>query len=169
MAEAQKSLSNSFQSNRRPLLQDFCYEIPWANAKIGKLNATPLFAMSTTMFRKRLPPKRILIAEDDLMVATLCAWLLPWTATQSKWMKTEKKHWLCSSLEHDLVITGFKLSNMDGLELAEAITQSTPVILLTDHADAITTGGGPVSNVDVVLRRPCRLKSFRRPLDKFFS
>ena len=64
--------------------------------------------------------------------------------------------------KHHLVITDFKLSNMDGLELAEAITQSTPVILLTDHADAITTGGGPVSNVDVVLRRPCRLKSFRR-------
>jgi DNA-binding response OmpR family regulator len=67
--------------------------------------------------------------------------------------------------KHHLVITDFKLSNMDGLELAEAIkkcSQSTPVIVLTDHADAITTGGGPVSNVDVVLRRPCRLKSFRR-------
>ena len=96
--EAKRVFLTRFNQTGAPLLRDFCYEIPWANAKIGKLNATPLFAMSTTMFRKRLPPKRILIAEDDLMVATLCAWLLPWTTTQSKWMKTEKKHWLGSNL-----------------------------------------------------------------------
>jgi CheY-like chemotaxis protein len=63
---------------------------------------------------------------------------------------------LFESGKHDLVITDFKMSNMDGLELAEAIkkcSQSTTVILLTDHVEAITAAGGPVSNVDIVLRK----------------
>jgi hypothetical protein len=58
-----KELSNHFNQTGAALLWDFCYEIPRVNAKIGKLNATALFAMPTTIPEKRLPPKRILVAE----------------------------------------------------------------------------------------------------------
>jgi CheY-like chemotaxis protein len=73
--------------------------------------------------------------------------------------------------KHDLVITDFKMSNMDGLELAEAIKKSspsTPVILLTDHVEAIMAAGGPVSNVDIVLRKPCSVRELQAALESSF-
>jgi CheY-like chemotaxis protein len=74
--------------------------------------------------------------------------------------------------KHDLVITDFKMANMDGLELAEAIKRifpATPIILLTAHAESITAAGGPVSNVDVLLRKPCSVRELQDSLEKIFA
>jgi CheY-like chemotaxis protein len=72
---------------------------------------------------------------------------------------------------YDLVITDFKMANMDGLELAEAIKQrspSTPIILLTAYAEAVRSAGGEVSNVDLVLGKPCSIPELQAGLDKIF-
>jgi CheY-like chemotaxis protein len=73
--------------------------------------------------------------------------------------------------KHDLVITDFKMSNMDGLELAEEIKKrspATPVILLTAFVEAIKGIGGHVSNVDIVLGKPCSVLQLQAALEKLF-
>jgi CheY-like chemotaxis protein len=129
--------------------------------------------MSTTMIGKRLPPKRILVAEDDPIVAHTLRMALV-VDGHSVEMAEDGKQALAQfeAGKHDLVITDFKMATMDGLELAEAIkqrSQSTPVILLTAYNEAITAAGGPVSNVDIVLRKPCSVRDLQSALEKLFS
>jgi len=78
---------------------------------------------------------------------------------------------LFKTSEHDLVITDFKLSKMDGLELAEAIKQhspATPVILITAYAEKIDSGMGGVSNIDLLLRKPVSVADLHEALSKIF-
>jgi CheY-like chemotaxis protein len=72
---------------------------------------------------------------------------------------------------HDLVITDFKMSNMDGLELAEAIktrSPATPIILLTAYLEVIKGTDGKVSNVDVLVGKPCSIVDLQVALQKIF-
>ena len=67
------------------------------------------------------------------------------------------------------MITDFKMANMDGLELAEAIKKrspSTPMILLTAYAEAIKSRGGTVSNVDIVLGKPWSVMELQNALQR---
>src|SRR6516165_8085495 len=107
--------------------------------------------MPTTMLPKRLPAKRILVAEDDVMVAHSLRMALA-VDGHSVEMAEDGQQALArfESGKHDVVVTDFRMANMDGLELAEAIKKrspSTPVILLTDYNEPLTAAGGPVSNV----------------------
>jgi len=73
---------------------------------------------------------------------------------------------------YDLVITDFRMANMDGLELAEAIkkrSSSTPIILLTAYAEAIKNTGSNVSNVDIVLGKPWSVMELQVALAKIFA
>ena len=72
---------------------------------------------------------------------------------------------------YDLVITDFRMANMDGLELAEEIKKrspSTPIILVTAYAEAIKGTGGTVSNVDIVLGKPWSVTELQGALQKIF-
>src|SRR5262245_22649711 len=98
--------------------------------------------MTTAMLGKRLPSKRILVAEDDLMVAHTLRMAL--TVDGHFVEMVEHGEQALARFEagkHDLVIADFKMANMDGLELAEAIKKispSTPIILLTAYTEGIT-------------------------------
>jgi CheY-like chemotaxis protein len=73
--------------------------------------------------------------------------------------------------KHDLVITDFKMANMDGMELAEAIktrSPATPIILLTAHLELIKGTDGKVSNVDLLLGKPCSIMELHGALQKIF-
>jgi CheY-like chemotaxis protein len=129
--------------------------------------------MSTTILSKRLPRKRILVAEDDPVLAHTLRMALAVDGHVVE-MAEDGKQALArfEAGRHDLVITDFKMANLDGLELAEAIkkrSRSTPVILLTAYIEAVTAAGGPVSNVDVVLGKPCSLRELQAALDQLFS
>jgi two-component system response regulator VicR len=125
------------------------------------------------MLGKRLSPKRILVAEGDLMVAHTLRMAL--TVDGHEVELADDGEQALARFEggkHDLVIANFKMAKMDGLELAEAIkrrSQSTQVILLTDYTEGLTAAGGPVSNVDVVLRKPCSISELQASLEKLFS
>ena len=115
--------------------------------------------MSTTVLRRQpLKSRRILIAEDELMVGQTIRMALAVDGhTVDVAEDGLKALAMFEAGKHDLVITDFKMSNMDGLELAESVKKrspATPVILITAYAETVTGKGGPVSNVDFVLGKP---------------
>jgi len=114
--------------------------------------------MAPPGLRQWLSPKRILVAEDEPLVAHTLRTVL---AVDGHFVETAEDGKQALAMfeggTYDLVITDFKMANMDGLELAEAIktrSPSTPIILVTAYAEAIKSTGGNVSNVDIVLSKP---------------
>jgi two-component system cell cycle response regulator CpdR len=132
----------------------------------------PVFVMATPGLIKPLPAKRILIAEDDPIVAHTIRMALV-VDGHSVQIADDGGQALAlfQAGKHDLVITDFKMSNMDGLELAEAIkmrSPATPVILLTAYLELIKGTGGKVSNVDLLLGKPCSIMELQAALRKIF-
>jgi CheY-like chemotaxis protein len=128
--------------------------------------------MSTAVLRRSLPAKRILIAEDDPIVAETLRMAL---VVDGHAVETTEdgRHALATfdPDKHDLVITDFKMANMDGLELAQEIKKrspSTPIILVTAYAEAIKGTGGTVSNVDIVLGKPWSVMELQGALQRIF-
>jgi len=120
-----------------------------------------------------IPPKRILIAEDDIVAAHTLRLAL---TVDGHFVDVagdgEQALVLFETKDHDLVITDFRLPKMDGLELAEAIKQrapSRPVILITAYAEAVQSGMGEVSNVDVLLGKPVSVAKLHEAFQKVFD
>src|SRR5579862_1279100 len=129
--------------------------------------------MTKTGTRQLPPPKRILIAEDEPMVAHTLRMVLAVDGHAVELAEDGVQALaMFDKSKHDLVITDFKMSNMDGLELAEEIKKrspTTPVILLTAYVEAIQGMGGHVSNVDFVLGKPCSVPQLQAALEKIFT
>jgi CheY-like chemotaxis protein len=121
---------------------------------------------------QRLPPKRILVVEDELLVAeTIRRLLVVGGHTAEIVHDGEQALALFEPGKYDLVITDFRLPNMDGLELAQAIKQRAPVlpiILITAHAEAIGKGMGKVSNVDFLIGKPFSVEQLQAGLKAVF-
>jgi CheY-like chemotaxis protein len=128
--------------------------------------------MKSTGPRPSITPKRILVAEDDPLVAhTLRMALTVDGHTVVVAPDGEQALAMFCSGGYDLVITDFKMGKMDGMELAEAIKKlsaSTPVILITAYLEAIKTSMGQVSNVDVLLGKPFSVMHLQAALAKIF-
>jgi DNA-binding response OmpR family regulator len=129
--------------------------------------------MKSTGPRPSITPKRILVAEDEPLVAhTIRMALAVDGHTVVVARDGEQALAMFCSGDYDLVITDFKMGKMDGLELAEAIKKlsvSTPVILLTAYLEAIKTSMGQVSNVDLLLGKPFSVTELQAGLAKIFS
>src|SRR5215831_4591266 len=97
--------------------------------------------MTTEVARRLSSTKRILLAEDELMVAQTIRMALTVDDHAVEIAESgEKALALFNHAKYDLVIADFKMPGMDGLELAEAIKRvspTTPVILLTAHLELI--------------------------------
>jgi CheY-like chemotaxis protein len=118
-------------------------------------------------------PRRVLIVEDDLLAArTLQAVLVADGHTVEIAQDGEQGLAMFKAGGHNLVITDFKLTRMDGLELAEAIkgdSPATPVILITAYTEAIKGSMGKVSNIEHVLRKPFSAAQLREALSKILT
>ena len=128
--------------------------------------------MTQTDLRQRVPPKRILIAEDDPIVAHTLRMALTVDGHSIDIAEDGGQALgMFEAGEHNLVITDFRMPNMDGLELAEAIkarSPTTPVILITAHLEMVKGTGGKVSNVDVLLGKPCSIPELLGAMQKLF-
>ena len=128
--------------------------------------------MPPTVLHQTIAPKRILIVEDDLLVAHTIRMAL--TVDHHTVSVAESGEQALAAFrlgKHDLVITDFKMGEMDGLELAAAIKQdspTTPVILITAHADSIRSEMGSVSNVDYLLGKPLSVLDLHAAISKLF-
>jgi DNA-binding response OmpR family regulator len=104
-----------------------------------------------------ISPKRILLVEDDLLVAHTLRMVLVVDGHQVEIAgDAETALDMFDPARYDLVITDFSLPNKDGLELAVAIKNrgpSRPIILITAYAEAVN-GMGRVTNIDALLGKP---------------
>lgn len=121
----------------------------------------------------KLPPKHILIAEDDSTAAySLRLALLANGHSVEIASSAEQALALFEAGVYDLLITDFKLPGMDGLELAEAIKKydrNCPVILVTAYAETVQSATGKVSNVDLLLGKPVSLAQVQDALRRVFQ
>lgn len=128
--------------------------------------------MKAPALRQLVPPKRILVAEDDPLVAHTVRMTLTVDGHCVEVAQDgEQALTLFRAGRHDLVITDFKMTKMDGLELAELIKRispTTPVILITAYLEAIKSSMGKVSNVDVLLGKPFSVMELHGALLKVF-
>jgi CheY-like chemotaxis protein len=128
--------------------------------------------MSTTEFRQRLSPKRILVVEDELVAALSIRTILAMDGHVVEIAEdAERALLVLQAFQFDLVITDFQLPNMDGLELADAIKQrfpDTPIILITAFAEKIGSMG-KVSNIDLVVSKPFSVAELQRALQTAFA
>jgi CheY-like chemotaxis protein len=128
--------------------------------------------MASTEFRQRIPPKRILVVEDELVAAHSIRTVLTVDGhTVEIAGDGEQALAMFKAGEYDLIVTDFKLGKMDGLELAEAMKQhspATPIILITAYAEGIGGGMGKVSNIDLVLAKPFSVAELQEALRRIF-
>ncbi len=118
-----------------------------------------------------IPPKKILIVEDEIMTArALWMALIAEGHNVERAESGERAMELFEAGDHELIITDFKLPKMDGLELAEAIKKrkaSRPIILITAYAEPVSRMG-TVSNVDLLLGKPFSLAALHEGIRKLF-
>ena len=128
--------------------------------------------MATTTLRRRIPPKRILLVEDQLLVAhTVRMALVVDGHTVEIAQDGEQGLAMFKEGNHDLVIADFELPKVDGLELAQGIKATSPqipIILITAHADEIKSTMGKVSNIDALLHKPFSVPDLYDALLKIF-
>lgn len=129
--------------------------------------------MNSTELLHKIAPKRVLIAEDDIVAAHTLRVALAVDGHSVDVAADGEQAWAMFGKKfHDVVITDFKLPKMDGLELAEAIKRlapSRPVILITAYADTIGGQKGEVSNVDVLLDKPVSLAKLQQAFQRIFA
>lgn len=128
--------------------------------------------MGSTGFHQRVPPKRILVIEDEVVAALSIRTVLAADGHSIEIAEdAEKGLEMFQAGAFDLVITDFKLTGMDGLELAEAIKQqspATPIILITAYAEKIGGTLGKVSNIELVVSKPFSVSELQQALHKIF-
>jgi CheY-like chemotaxis protein len=127
--------------------------------------------MASTEFRKRIPAKRILVVEDEVIAAQTLQTVLTVDGHSVDLAKDGQQGLAMFQADHyDLVITDFRLGSMDGLELAAAVKEyspSTPVVLITAYS-ANMESMGKVSNVELVLKKPFSVADLHGALIKIF-
>ena len=121
---------------------------------------------------QQLPPKRILVVEDDLVGAHTIRTVLAMDGhTVEVSRDAEGALAMFEAYPYDLVITDFLLGQVDGLQLAAAIkkhTPTTPIILITAYAEKLHGTMGKVSNVDQVVSKPFSTAQLKEALWKAF-
>ena len=129
--------------------------------------------MSTTEFRQRISPKRILVVEDEIVAALSIRTALAVDGHTVELAEDAARALLMfQASQPDLVITDFQLPNMDGLELAETIKQHFPsilIILMTAYTEKLGGSLGEVSNVDLVLSKPFSVAQLQAAVLKVFE
>ena len=119
-----------------------------------------------------IPPKRILIVEDDLVLAQTVRVALALEGHQVEVAGDgEQALAMFEASPPDLVVADFQLPKMDGLELAQGLKERAPwcpIILITAYAEAVLRTG-TVSNVDMVLGKPFSRAQLGAALRKVFG
>jgi CheY-like chemotaxis protein len=126
----------------------------------------------TTTIHRPIAPKRILVVEDEPLVAQTIKMALAVDGHSVEVAKNAEEALVLFNPEaHDLVITDFSMGKMDGLELARVVKErcpGKPVILLTAYAEK-AGGMGAVSNIDVLISKPFSVPELLQALRKLFS
>jgi CheY-like chemotaxis protein len=112
--------------------------------------------------------KRILIAEDDkILLEVLSEWLCVVGYQVVAAQNGSEALRLFSSSVFDLVLTDWKMPEMDGWQLASQIKQrspDTPVMLMTGQAPAEVTSMMDAGCVDFLIFKPFRFEEIHKTM-----
>jgi DNA-binding response OmpR family regulator len=124
--------------------------------------------MATPMSPGTIPPLRILVVDDEPMVASTIKLVLEFKGHQVDVAEdAETAVTLFEPGKYGLVITDLKLHAMDGLDLAREIRKraaSQPIILLTAYAESIKGDKSRLANVDCVVGKPFSVQQLQDAL-----
>lgn len=116
---------------------------------------------------------RILLIDDDERVLNATqAMLQSEDLSVTKCLGAERGIKALGEGAYDLVITDLGMSKLNGWEIAakaKEISPETPVVLLTGWAAEIPPERLSESGVDGIIRKPCRLTTLRRTIDRILS
>jgi len=119
-----------------------------------------------------ITPKRILVVDDEPSVAQTMRLVLSIDRHQIEVAEDgETALAMFEAGRHDLVITDFKMSNMDGLELAQAIRKlcpGQPIILVTAYLEALQSNQSRLSDVNTLLGKPFSTAALRAAVAALF-
>jgi DNA-binding response OmpR family regulator len=124
--------------------------------------------MATPINAEAGPPLRILVVDDEPMVASTIKLVLEFKGHQVDVAEdAETAVRVFEPGKYGLVITDLKLVAMDGLELARQLRQraaAQPIILLTAYAETIKGDKSRLAHVDCVVGKPFSVQQLQDAL-----
>jgi CheY-like chemotaxis protein len=125
------------------------------------------------MSGSQIPPKRILVVDDEPAVADTIRMVLAISGHTVE--IAEDAETALERLErerYDLVVTDLSLPRMDGLELARLVKErfpGHPVILVTAYAESLRGDRDRLSKIDFLMGKPFALEQVQSALTKIFG
>jgi CheY-like chemotaxis protein len=128
--------------------------------------------MQSSATRKQVPPKRILVVDDEPPVAETIRLVLTSSGHAVEVaVDAQQALGLYRAGKFDLVITDFSLPGMDGLDLAREVKRlctTQPIIMITAYAQMMASDGETVPNIDFLMGKPFSVHQMREMLEKLF-
>jgi CheY-like chemotaxis protein len=119
-----------------------------------------------------IPPKRILIVDDEPQVANTIRLLLEIGGHKIEIVEdAERALAVFEPGKFDLVITDLSLPKMNGTDLARAIrahAATQPIILITAYAESIARDQEQLANVNRLMGKPFSIEQMQEALASIF-
>ena len=116
------------------------------------------------------PQRRILVVDDEPLVCDAVRMMLAFDGHHVETTGSGKEALaLLDQSKFDVVITDFKMPEMQGDELAAAIKArypTQPVVMITAYAEMLQSSGDPMTGVDFVISKPFLLENLREAIAK---
>jgi len=117
-----------------------------------------------------IPPKRILVVDDEPMVCDAMKMMLNFDGHQvDTACNAQAALELFGQGRYDLVITDYLMPLMRGDALAAVIkarAPAQPIVLITAHADSLRAAGQPLGGVEFIISKPFLLEHLREAISK---
>ena len=116
------------------------------------------------------PPQRILVVDDEPCVCDAVKLMLEVDAHNVETAGDAKEALgVYKKGKFDIVITDWKMKEMNGVELADAIKAidpRQPVVMITAHAEILQGSGTPLKSVDALVPKPFPQDDLRQAIAK---
>jgi CheY-like chemotaxis protein len=120
-----------------------------------------------------IPPKRILVVDDEPQVADTIRMVLALSGhTVDLADSADRALELYEPGKYDLIISDYSLGKMNGLVMARAIKQrcaTQPIILVTAYAESMAMQKDMLTDIDFMLGKPFALSQLQEALNTVFS
>lgn len=117
-----------------------------------------------------MPPKRILVVDDEPFVCDAVKMMLEFDGHQIETAGNGRDALaLLEKTNFDLVITDYAMPGMKGNELAAQIrgrAPKQPIVMITAYAEMLAANQTPLDAVDCVISKPFLLEDLRAAIAK---
>jgi CheY-like chemotaxis protein len=128
--------------------------------------------MPPTQNASAVAAKRILVVDDNMSVADTMRVVLKLDRHEVEIAQDgEQALKMFQAAPFDLVITDYKMTNMDGLQLARSLRllrPGLPIILVTAYTEALQASKTALSDVNSLLGKPFAMDELRKAVAASF-